>query len=104
MVTTLMGNLTMVTTLMGNCYVLGFAHALRFLQSQILCRLNKSPSDGTINQGPLCVYVFKKVYTICMSSLTSYSPCQSSVDYGNIKIIQHALTMSESSVLKLDTI
>ena len=32
-------------------------------------------------------------------------PCQSSVDYGNIKITQHAPTLvSESSVLKLDTI
>ena len=29
---------------MGDCYVQGFAPALRFLQSQILCRLYKSPS------------------------------------------------------------
>ena len=34
--------------MMGNCYVPGFAPALTFLRSQILCRLYKSPSDETI--------------------------------------------------------
>ena len=37
---------------MGDRYVLGFAPALRFLRSGILCRPNKCPSDETINQSP----------------------------------------------------
>ena len=37
---------------MGDHYVLGFAPALRFPRTQSLCRLYKSPSDETINQGP----------------------------------------------------
>ena len=30
--------------------------APRFLWSQVLCRLCKSPSDETINQSPVCIY------------------------------------------------
>ena len=41
----------MVTKWMGDRYVLGFAPALRFLRSQIMYRLCKSPSDETINRG-----------------------------------------------------
>ena len=41
--------LGVVTTWMGGCYMLGFVLALRFLFSQILCMLCKSPSDETIN-------------------------------------------------------
>ena len=37
----------------------------RFSQSQILCRLYKSPSDEIINQGPLCVYACKKITYLC---------------------------------------
>ena len=42
----------MVTKQMGDRYVLGFAPALTFLRSHILCRLYKSPSDETINREP----------------------------------------------------
>ena len=35
----------------GDRYVLGFAPALRFLRSQILCRLYKIPPGETIKQG-----------------------------------------------------
>ena len=45
---------------MGDCCVVGFVLAVRFLWSQILCRLYKSPSDVTINCGPPCVYARKK--------------------------------------------
>ena len=45
-------------------YVLSFVPIMRFLQSQILCRLSKSPSDKTI-----CIY-YKLRYlyltNICM--------------------------------------
>ena len=38
---------------MGDRYVvLGFAPALRFLWSQIMCRLYKGPTDEIINLGP----------------------------------------------------
>ena len=40
----------------GDRSVLGVASALRFLRSQILCRLHKSPWDETVNRGPpVCV-------------------------------------------------
>ena len=42
-------------------YVIGFAPALTFLRSQILCRLYKSPSDETVNRGPPYVYACKKI-------------------------------------------
>ena len=42
---------------MGDHYVLGFAPALRFPQTQILCRLYKSSLDETINRGP-SVYMY----------------------------------------------
>ena len=39
--------------MMGDRYVvLGFAPALRFLWSQIMCRLYKGPTDEIINLGP----------------------------------------------------
>ena len=48
------------------CYVIGFAPALRFLQSQILCRLYKSPLDETINRGPLLyMHACKKITYAC---------------------------------------
>ena len=60
---------SVVTRWMGDCYVPGFAPALRFLQCQILCRLYKSPSDETINWGPQCGSASKKItYTRCGSS------------------------------------
>ena len=34
--------------MMGECYGPGFAPALTFLRSQVLCRLYKRPSDETI--------------------------------------------------------
>ena len=37
---------------MGDRYELGFAPALRFLRSRILCGLYKSPLDETISRGP----------------------------------------------------
>ena len=39
----------MVTTWAGDRYVLGFAPTLRFLRSQILCRLRKS-LDEAVNE------------------------------------------------------
>ena len=45
----------------GDCNLLGFVPALRFLRSQILCKLYKSPSDETINGGPPCVYTCTKI-------------------------------------------
>jgi len=36
------------------------SHLLRFLQSPILCRLQKSFNE-TINRGPLCAYTYKKI-------------------------------------------
>ena len=39
---------SMVTKWMDDCYVLGFVPALKYLWSQILHRLYKSPSDETI--------------------------------------------------------
>ena len=50
----------MATKYTSDHYALGCAPALRFLWSQILCRLYKSPLDETINRGPPCVYVWKK--------------------------------------------
>ena len=43
--------------------MLGFAPALRFRHSQILCRLYKSPSEETINRGPPCVSQAKRSHT-----------------------------------------
>ena len=56
----------------------------RFLQSQILCRLYKSPSDETINtqSGLPCVYAYRK---IGYARYLSYSSCQSLLDYGNTR-------------------
>ena len=57
----------------GDRYVLGFAPALRFLRSQILCRLHKSPSDETVNRDPPSVYECKK---ITHARERYCSPCQ----------------------------
>ena len=45
---------SVVTKWMGGSYVLGFAPFLRFLRSQILCRLYKYAWDETTNRGPPC--------------------------------------------------
>ena len=87
----------MATKWMGDRYVLGFAPALRFLLSQILCRLYKSPSDETINRGPPCVYACKKIAYVC------YRSC-SPGDHGNTQITQHVLKMSVFRMSKLDPI
>ena len=42
-------------------YMVGVAPALRFLWSQVLCRLYKSLSDNTVNPSPSCVYTCKKI-------------------------------------------
>ena len=44
----------MVTKWMDVSGVLGFVPSLKYLWSQILRRLYKSPSEQTIDQGPLC--------------------------------------------------
>ena len=75
----------------GDRYVLGFASALRFLLSQILYRLCKSPSDESRNRGP--PHAERSPTHVKRSS----SPCQSSMDYGNVKITQNALKVSEPS-------
>ena len=69
---------------MGDRYVLGFAPAPGFPQSQILCKIYKGPSDET---SPSCVYIYVHMQK---------DPCQSSGDYENTKITQHVLKMSEA--------
>ena len=60
-------NLSIIITWIGDCYMLGFT--LRVVQSKILCRLDKSPSDETINQGPpMCIHMQKDHIRI-------FSPC-----------------------------
>ena len=61
---------------------------------KILLQKTKTLSDETINQAPLCVYTYKKHHIL---TLKIRSPCQSSVNYGNTKIAQHALKVPESS-------
>ena len=68
---------------------------MRFLRSQILCKLYKSHSDETINRGPPSVYT--RAQNITYARKRFCSPCWSSKDYGNIKITQHALKVSEPS-------
>ena len=82
---------SVITKWMGDCYMLDFAPALRFLRSQILCRLHKSPPDEAINRGPLCACACKE---ITYTRWRSCSPSQCSVNYRNAKIIQHALKVS----------
>ena len=48
---------------MDDRYVLGFAPALRFLRSQIMCRLYKSPSDETISRGSRVYTHAKRLHT-----------------------------------------
>ena len=47
---------TVVTKSMGDCYVTGFAPAMKFLRNQILCSPTKLPSDETINRNPPCAH------------------------------------------------
>ena len=74
------------------------------LWSQILCRLYRSPSDETINRGPPRVYTYaKRPHTHVKDPVVRV---ESSVDYGNNKITQHAVKMSLRVfvLLKLDTV
>ena len=50
---------------MDDQYELHFAPTLIFLWSEILCRLYKSPLDGTISRGPPCEHARKNddIYT-----------------------------------------
>ena len=41
-------------------YMLCYAHVPRFLRSQFLSRLYKSPSDESLNRGPQCVFTHAK--------------------------------------------
>ena len=68
---------SVVTKWVGGRYVLGFAPALRFLRSPILCRLYKNHSDETTSRGHLHVHAWKRTTHAC---LRSCSPCQSLVD------------------------
>ena len=88
---------------MSDCYVLGFAPAWRFFQSQVLWRLYDSPSGETINQGPLCVYACK---TDCICTFKGFrSPCQSLVDYENTTITQCRIkSVRVFIMLKMDPI
>ena len=62
---------SMVTRWMGDCYVLGFVPAPRFLWSQILCKLYKTPLYETTNQGPpMCICIQKD--HICTLKSMSY--------------------------------
>ena len=67
--------------------MLSFAPATRFLHSQILCRLQKVLQMRVrVNQGPLCVkrsrmHVKDPEFPVGF------------MDYGNPKIIQHALKL-----------
>ena len=64
---------SVVTEWMGDRYVLGFVPALRFLRSQILCRLHKSPMDETINQGPPMCICMQKDHISMLKILQSMS-------------------------------
>ena len=51
----------------------------------------------------MCVYIYMYIYAwkkITYACLRSSSPCQSSVDYGNARITQHALKVSEDTIRK----
>ena len=80
--------------------MLGFAPALRFLWSQIMCRLCKRPLDETVNQSLLYVYTRKTTYKHCISC----SPCQNSVDYGHTKLTHRAVKVSVFRMLKLNMV
>ena len=84
---------------MWDHHVLGFVLFLRFLWSQILCRLYKCPLDEYINVPP-CVYTCKQI----MYAHIKNPVVKSLVDYGNIHITQHALKASVFKIMKLDTI
>ena len=69
---------------MDDHYVPGFAPVLRFLRSQILCRVNKSPSNETVNE-ILRVHTYaKRSYTRVKDAATVKStwpppPCACSL-------------------------
>jgi len=65
---------------------LGFAPALRFLRSQILCRLYKSPSDETINRGPPCVYACKKITNTCVGNNKTTQRALKCVSLHNVEV------------------
>ena len=91
---------SVVAKQMGDHYVLGFAPALRFLQSQILCWLYNSASDETINWGPACVYTRMQKYHINSDNTHVKEPVVHVRVWwimGTPKIAQHALKVSESS-------
>ena len=71
---------------MGDCYALGFVPVPRFLQSRNSVEtLQKSVRwDYNYKQGSLVFIGMQKDY-MCTSV-----PCQSSMDYENIKTTQHA--------------
>lgn len=50
---------SVVNDWMGDRYVLGLAHALRLLQSQILCRLFKCPLDEYKSRPAACIHLQK---------------------------------------------
>ena len=78
------------------CYVIGFVPFLRFLWSQILCILYKSPLDETANRGPPSVYTCKKKDHIHVLKILGVRVrVQWIVE--TTKLTQHALKVSESS-------
>ena len=88
---------------MGDRYVPGFAPDLRFLRSQILCRLfYKSSLDETVNRGP-CVHTRVKRSHMHVKDPVAHVRVRQ--DYGNTKIIQQALkSVTVFTMFKLDTI
>ena len=84
--------------------IAGFAPALGFLQSQILCRVHKSPSDETISRCTPGVRMHNDHnYTNVKDPVVRI---RISMDNGNTKIAQPACTKSVRVfiMLKLDTI
>ena len=77
------------------CYVIGFAPFLRFLWSQILCRLYKSPLDETANRGPPSLYACKKDHIRMLKILGVPDRVRWIME--TTKLTQHALKVSESS-------
>ena len=68
---------------MGDRYVLGFAPAPWLLRSQILCRHYTSLSDETINQGPPCVYTYKKITSVWIMETLKKIPQQHTFEAGD---------------------
>ena len=86
-------NMSMVTTRKGGHYMLSFVPTPRSLKCQILCRLYKSPLDGTINQGsPVCIHV----QTDHIRTLKNFYPCHN-FSQVNAERTQCVVVVSESS-------